>query len=42
MVTIENAAQADSAGLLNPVLQRYLARVFTLNVFELPAVEVRF
>lgn len=40
MVNIENAADADVAGLINPLLHCYQNCVFNVNVWALPAVEV--
>ena len=40
VVDVENAAHADEAGLINPLLHCYQDCVFNVNVWALPAVQV--
>ena len=41
VVDMEDAAFADDAGLLNPLLHCFQRNIFNVNVWALPAVEVR-
>ena len=41
VVNIEGAAHADEDGLINPLLHCYQDYVFNVNVWALPAVQVR-
>ena len=41
VVDIEDAACADDAGLLNPLLHCFQRNIFNVNVWVLPAIEVR-
>ena len=40
VVDVENAADPDEAGLINPLLHCYHDCVFNVNVWALPAVQV--
>ena len=40
VVDVEGAADADMAGLINPLLHCFQNCVFNVNVWALPAVEV--